>query len=101
MKNKKAEVIMEYSRLNREKSIILLDKSFLMYYTFVFVGITGFISGYFDLKYLNIMVFLSFGTLLIGIIPYVYSMAQEQNRLNELMPKEKHQSSPRKGSRTI
>jgi len=78
-------VILEHSRMNREKSLLVLDKSLLMYFTFIFVGVIGFVAGYFDAKFLNIMVVLSFGVLAVGIIPYLVTMHGEEKRLKSLM----------------
>ena len=82
-----ASIILEHSRMNREKSLLVLDKSLLMYFSFIFVGVVGFVAGYFDAKFLNIMVVLSFGVLGVGVIPYLITMHQEEKRLNALMKK--------------
>ncbi len=78
-------VLLEHSRMNREKSLLVLDKSLLMYFSFLFVGVVGFVSGYLDSKFLNIMVVLSFGVLAIGIIPYVITMHNEEKRLKSMI----------------
>ncbi len=78
-------ILLEHSRMNREKSLLVLDKSLLMYFSFIFVGVVGFVSGYFDSKFLNIMVVLSFGVLAIGIIPYVITMHNEEKRLQSMI----------------
>ncbi len=78
-------VLLEHSRMNREKSLLVLDKSLLMYFSFLFVGVVGFVSGYLDSKFLNIMVVLSFGVLAIGIIPYVITMHNEEKRLKSML----------------
>lgn len=82
-------IILEHSRMNREKSLLVLDKSLLMYFSFIFVGVVGFVAGYFDARFLNIMVVLSFGVLLVGIIPYLITMHKEEKRLNSLMQNNK------------
>ena len=78
-------ILLEHSRMNREKSLLVLDKSLLMYFSFLFVGVVGFVSGYLDSKFLNIMVVLSFGVLAIGIVPYVITMHNEEKRLKSMM----------------
>jgi len=78
-------IILEHSRMNREKSLLVLDKSLLMYFSFIFVGVVGFVAGYFDAKFLNIMVVLSFGVLAVGIIPYLITMHREETRLKALL----------------
>lgn len=78
-------VLLEHSRMNREKSLLVLDKSLLMYFSFLFVGVVGFVGGYSDYRFLNIMVVLSFGVLAIGVIPYVITMHNEEKRLNSMI----------------
>ncbi len=80
-----ASILLEHSRMNREKSLLVLDKSLLMYFSFIFVGVVGFVSGYSDYKFLNIMVVLSFGVLAIGVIPYVITMHNEEKRLKSML----------------
>ena len=81
------EIVLEHSRMNREKSLLVLDKSLLMYFSFIFVGVVGFVGGYLDAKFLNIMVVLSFGVLTVGVIPYIMTMHAEEKRFRKLMEK--------------
>ena len=75
----------EKSKLNREKSLLLLDKSLLMYFAFLIIGVVGFINKYIDAKYLNIMVVLGFGVLAVGLVPYMLTMSREEKKLNSLI----------------
>ena len=75
----------EKSKLNREKSLLLLDKSLLVYFAFLVVGIIGFINKYLDAKYLNLMIVMSFGVLAVGLVPYMLTMAGEERKLNALI----------------
>jgi len=89
MDSVQTSIILEHSRMNREKSLLVLDKSLLMYFSFIFVGVVGFVAGYFDAKFLNIMVVLSFGVLAVGVIPYLLTMHKEEKRLNTLIKQNK------------
>lgn len=75
----------EKSKLNREKSLLLLDKSLLVYFAFLIVGIIGFINKYFDARLLNVMIIMSFGVLAVGLVPYMITMAGEEKKLNSLI----------------
>lgn len=75
----------EQSKLNRERSLLMLDKSLLMYFAFLIVGIIGFINEYITVKYLNIVVILSFCVLASGLIPYMVTMFKEEKRLSALL----------------
>lgn len=85
MSEVQTSILLEHSRMNREKSLLVLDKSLLMYFSFIFVGVVGFVSGYLDAKFLNIMVVLSFGVLAVGIVPYVMTMHREEQRLKSMI----------------
>ena len=75
----------EKSKLNREKSLLLLDKALLIYFAFLIVGIIGFINKYFDARLLNLMILMSFGVLAVGLVPYMLTMASEEKKLNVLI----------------
>ena len=75
----------EKSKLNREKSLLLLDKSLLMYFAFLIIGVIGFVNKLLDVRYLNIMIMLSFGVLAVGFVPYMLTMSSEERKLNELI----------------
>ncbi|MBI3037276.1 hypothetical protein HYY73_06040 [Candidatus Woesearchaeota archaeon] len=75
----------EKSKLNREKSLLLLDKSLLMYFAFLIIGVVGFVNRYLDARFLNIMIALSFGVLAVGLVPYMLTMSKEEKKLNELI----------------
>ncbi len=75
----------EQSKLNREKSLLMLDKSLLMYFSFLVVGIIGFVNSYITVKYLNIVIVLSFCVLASGLIPYMITMYREEKRLDALL----------------
>lgn len=75
----------EKSKLNREKSLLLLDKALLVYFAFLVVGIIGFVNKYLDARYLNVMIVMSFGVLAVGLVPYMLTMAGEEKKLNALI----------------
>ena len=78
---------LERSKLNREKSLILLDKALLIYFSFLFVGVVGFVSGYVKNDVLNMLIILGFGALIVGVIPYIVTMHKEGVRLDEMLDK--------------
>jgi hypothetical protein len=79
------EVEVEKSRLNREKAMIVLNKSLFIYFCFLFVGIIGFINAYLSKTLLNIIIFVGLVVLVIGTIPYVQTMKKEEKKLNSLI----------------
>ncbi len=78
-------ILLEHSRMNREKSLLVLDKALLLYLYLVFLAVVGFVAGYLDARLLNVMIVLGFGVLAVGIIPYLITMSKEEKRLKELL----------------
>jgi small-conductance mechanosensitive channel len=75
----------EKSRLNREKSMLVMNKSLILYFVFMFVAVLGFINGYIQKPLLNVLVIMGLCVLIIGTVPYVKTMHSEEKRLNELI----------------
>jgi hypothetical protein len=89
MKSKLTEMALsleiEKSKLQREKSLLLIDKGLLLYFSFLFVGIIGFLNHYVNTNVLNMLVIMSFGVLGIAIAPYVVTMHKEEKRLDDML----------------
>lgn len=77
----------EKSRINREKSILVMNKSLVLYFVFMFVAILGFINGYINRTLLNVLIVMGLCVLIIGTVPYVKTMHEEERRLNDLIAK--------------
>jgi hypothetical protein len=75
----------EKSRLNREKSILVMNKSLILYFAFMFVAVLGFINGYISGTLLNVLIVMGLCVLIIGTVPYVKTMHSEEQRLNDLL----------------
>ena len=75
----------EKSRLNREKSILVMNKSLILYFAFMFVAVLGFINGYVTRTLLNVLIVMGLCVLIIGTVPYVKTMHSEELRLNDLL----------------
>ncbi len=76
---------LERSRLNREKSVLVLNKALFLYFCFLFVGVIGFVNNYISATYLNILIILALIALIMGIFPYVSVMYKEEKRLDKLI----------------
>jgi hypothetical protein len=76
---------LEKSKLNRERSTLVLNKGVFLYFTFMFIGVVGFTSGYIKSTTLNWVVVGGICCLLIGAIPYIYASQKEQKNLNTLL----------------
>ena len=76
---------LEKSRLNREKSMLVMNKSLILYFFFMFVAVLGFINGYVTRTLLNVLIIMGLCVLVIGTLPYIKTMYSEEKRLNELI----------------
>jgi hypothetical protein len=81
---------LELSRLNRDKSHLVLDKSLMLYFVFLFVGVLGFVNGYLSGTFLQILVYFGICVLVIGLVPYVMTMKKESDKMNELVETMEH-----------
>lgn len=79
------DIIIEKSRLNREKSMLVLNKSLLLYFTFLFVGIIGFVYGYVTNLWLNILIIMGLCVLVIGTLPYIKIIYEEEKKLDKVL----------------
>lgn len=85
LKKEVLEIEVEKSRLNREKSMLVMNKSLILYFAFMFVAVLGFINGYIDKTLLNVLIVMGLAVLIIGTVPYVKTMHTEEKRLNDLL----------------
>ncbi len=85
---KKTEVIyleIEKSRISREKSKLVLDKSFILYFSFLLVGVVGFAFNYITSLVLNLLIISGIAILVLGTLPYVLIIHKEEKKIDELL----------------
>ena len=75
----------EKSKLNREKAMIVLNKSLMLYFGFMAVAVLGFAFNYFGAKILNMLVIVSIIILMIGSLPYLIISHQEEKKIDEMI----------------
>ena len=76
---------LEKSKLNREKSLLVLNKSLFLYFLFLFIGVIGFVNNYVSAGYLNLLIILALIALILGTLPYISTMRKEERNLNRLI----------------
>lgn len=76
---------LEKSRLDREKSILILNKGLFLYFCFLFVAVIGFINNFVNKFMLNILILMGLVVLLISTIPYVGIIRQEEKKISALI----------------
>ena len=65
--------------------MLVLNKSLLLYFTFIFIAVIGFIGEYISRQFLNILILMGLCVLVIGVLPYIKTMKKEQETLNKLL----------------
>lgn len=85
--NERIYLKIEKSRIQREKSSIVLNKSIMLFFCFLFVGVIGFVFEYIDSFLLNILVIIGIVILIVGTIPYVIIVNKEEKKIDELLKK--------------
>ncbi len=73
------------AKLNVEKSTLIFNKGILLYFSFLFVGVLGFIQGYINQFSLNIIIIMGMVALIIGAIPYLLTTKREERKFNDLL----------------
>ncbi len=76
---------LEKSRLDREKSMLVLNKAMFLYFCFLFVGVLGFVNQYLTQKMLNLLVIMGLIVLIVGTLPYIRIMATESKKLDKMI----------------
>ncbi|MFP4117470.1 MAG: hypothetical protein ACLFTR_00950 [Candidatus Woesearchaeota archaeon] len=77
------EMELEISKLKREKSVFVLNKAIFLYFFFIFLGVLALLTGYDGV--FNLLVVLGLATIIIGSIPYVSTMYNEEKNLQNMV----------------
>ncbi|MFP4112389.1 MAG: hypothetical protein ACLFPQ_02080 [Candidatus Woesearchaeota archaeon] len=89
LENRILELELEISKINREKSAMVLNKAMYMYFVFLVVAVMSVLNGY--TSFFNLLVFMGLCVLIIGAFPYIKTMHTEDQKLNLLVSKLKSQ----------
>ncbi len=75
----------EKSKLNREKSMLVLNKALILYFGFLLISIVGFVNGYITQSLFNLLIIMGLIVLVIGIVPYIKTMREEERHINKMI----------------
>ena len=81
----------EKSRIKREKSRIVLNKSLFLYFAFLIVGVIGFAFDYLDSLLLNTLIIMGIFVLIVGTVPYIIVTIKEEKKIDEMIERLKGQ----------
>ncbi len=77
----------EKSRINREKSRIVLNKSLSLYVVFMIVGVIGFVFDFIDSTMLNTLIIAGIVILVLGTLPYLLISHKEEKKIDGFIKK--------------
>ncbi|MBW2984349.1 hypothetical protein KY361_04495 [Candidatus Woesearchaeota archaeon] len=77
----------EKSRINREKSRIVLNKSLSLYIVFMIVGVIGFVFDFIDSTMLNTLIIAGIVILVLGTLPYLLISHKEEKKIDDFIKK--------------
>jgi len=63
--------------------MLVLNKSLMLYFCFLLVGVVGFVFKYIDSLLLNVLIVSGIVILIAGSAPYVFTIHQEENTINK------------------
>lgn len=75
----------ERSKLNRERSILILDKGLLLFLGFLLIGVIGYLNKMINQMTLNILIVAGLCVLMISIIPYSSIAKKSEKELEEII----------------
>ncbi len=75
----------ERVRLEREKSMMILNKAVMLFFAFLVVSVVGLINNIVTPTQLNILVMIGVSALIIGVIPYSISIRKEEKDIEQTL----------------
>jgi len=75
----------EKSKISREKASVIMNRGFILYFSFLIIGFTAYINDYITRDVLNLLVLGGFIVLIIGAVPYMQGMRKAEKALDDLL----------------
>ena len=75
----------ERVRLEREKSMMILNKAVMLFFAFLAVAVVGLINNIVTPTQLNILVMVGVSALIVGVIPYSISIRKEEKDIESTL----------------
>ena len=75
----------EKMKLERDKSLLILGSSIILFFAFIVVSIIGLINGLITRTQLNLLVFFGFIALIVGVVPYMRFVIKEEKSLEKTL----------------
>ncbi|MFW6311471.1 MAG: hypothetical protein ACOC1K_04470 [Nanoarchaeota archaeon] len=78
-------LVVEKSKVKRERASLLMNKGLALYFSFLFVGVIGLTYNYITKETLNILVLMGFAVLIIATIPYLQLMKKSEADIDKML----------------
>ena len=75
----------EKMRLGREKSLLILGCSIILFLAFIIISVVGLINELITRTQLNIFIFAGFIAIIIGVSPYIRFVMKEEKNLEKTL----------------
>lgn len=79
------KLIIEKSKVKRERASLLINKGITLYFSFLIVGVLGLINEVVTITLFNTLVLLGFGVLLFAAIPYIQLMRKSEMDIDAML----------------
>lgn len=73
----------EKTKMQREKSLLILNKSVMLFFAFLAVAVIGVVNKVISATQLNILIIIGISALLIGVLPYGIASRKEEKELEK------------------
>ncbi len=74
---------LEISKIKRDRSVIVLNKSMFLYFLCIGIALLGLFNG--NLGFFNVLILMGLCVIIIGAYPYIKTMYKEERRLVDLI----------------
>jgi len=78
-------ILIEKSKIKRERSMMILNKGFLIFFSFLIVAALAKVNEFISQKYINILFLLGIAVLITAVILYYNVVAEEEKSLDRLL----------------
>lgn len=75
----------EKIKLQRDKSLIILNKSVMLFFAFLAVAVIGLVNRVITTLQLNILIIIGILALIIGVLPYGIESRKEERELEKII----------------
>lgn len=75
----------EKMRLGREKSLLILGSSIILFLAFIIISIVGLLNELITKTQLNLLIFVGFMAIVIGVTPYIKFVIKEEKDLEKTL----------------